>query len=87
MTAPFAKYKLFMLLIDNDTATQVLNMADCITALEDAYKEEALGSATNRTKSQLHVHTNDPNKWYRFSSAEGGLAHAGLSRGEGKEAV
>ena len=30
-----------MLLIDNDTATQVLDMADCITALEDAYKEEA----------------------------------------------
>ena len=67
-----------MLLIDNDTATQVLNMADCITALEEAYKEEALGSATNRTKSQMHVHTDDPDKWYRFSSAEGGLAHAGV---------
>jgi len=67
-----------MLLIDNDTATQVLHMADCITALEEAYKEEALGSATNRTKSQMHVHTDDPDKWYRFSSAEGGLAHAGV---------
>ena len=67
-----------MLLIDNDTATQVLDMADCITALEEAYKEEALGSATNRTKSQMHVHTDDPDKWYRFSSAEGGLAHAGV---------
>src|SRR5262245_34279477 len=67
-----------MLLIDNDTVTQVLDMADCITALEEAYKEEALGSATNRTKSQMHVHTDDPDKWYRFSSAEGGLAHAGV---------
>lgn len=67
-----------MLLIDNDTASQVLNMADCIAALEEAYKEEALGSAANRTKSQMHVHTNDPDKWYRFSSAEGGLAHAGV---------
>ena len=67
-----------MLLIDNDTASQVLNMADCITALEDAYKEEAVGSAANRTKSQLHVHTSDADKWYRFSSAEGGLAGAGV---------
>ena len=67
-----------MLLIDNDSAAQVLNMADCISTLEDAYKEEALGSAANRTKSQMHVHTNDPDKWYRFSSAEGGLAHAGV---------
>ena len=67
-----------MLLIDNDTATQVLNIADCITALEEAYKEEAVGSATNRTKSQLHVHTSDADKWYRFSSAEGGLAGAGV---------
>jgi hypothetical protein len=38
----------------------------------------AYGSATNRTKSQMHVHTDDPDKWYRFSSAEGGLAHAGV---------
>jgi ornithine cyclodeaminase/alanine dehydrogenase-like protein (mu-crystallin family) len=67
-----------MLLIDNDTATQVLDIADCITALEEAYREEAIGSGTNRTKSQLHVHTDDPDKWYRFSSAEGGLAHAGV---------
>jgi ornithine cyclodeaminase/alanine dehydrogenase-like protein (mu-crystallin family) len=67
-----------MLLIDNDTATQMLNMADCITALEEAYKEEANGTAVNRTKSQMHVHTDDPDKWYRFSSSEGGLAHAGV---------
>ena len=66
-----------MLLIDNDTQASP-HMADCIAALEEAYKEEAFGSATNRTKSQMHVHTNDPDKWYRFSSAEGGLAHAGV---------
>ena len=30
-----------MLLIDNDTATRVLNMTDCIAALEEAYTEEA----------------------------------------------
>ena len=68
-----------MLLIDNDTAARVLNMAECITVLEEAYKEEALGSGTNRTKSQLHVHTGDADKWYRFSSAEGGLAGAGVA--------
>ena len=46
-----------MLLIDNDTAKRVLSMADCIAALEQAYKEEANGTAANRTKSQMHVHT------------------------------
>ena len=55
--APISTKRISMLLIDNDTAAQVLDMADCITALEEAYKEEALGSATNRTKSQMHVHT------------------------------
>ncbi len=67
-----------MLLIDNDTATQVLNMADCITALEEAYKEEALGSATTGPSRKCMFIPNDPDKWYRFSSAEGGLAHAGV---------
>jgi ornithine cyclodeaminase/alanine dehydrogenase-like protein (mu-crystallin family) len=67
-----------MLLIDNDTAKRVLSMADCIAALEQAYKEEAKGTAVNRTKSQMHVHTDDPDRWYRFSSAEGGLAQAGV---------
>ena len=67
-----------MILIDNDTAKRVLSMTDCIAALEQAYTEEANGTAANRTKSQMHVHTDDPDKWYRFSSAEGGLAHAGV---------
>ena len=67
-----------MLLIDNDTVKRVLTMADCMAALEDAYKEEAKGTAVNRTKSQMHVHSANPDKWYRFSSAEGGLAHAGV---------
>ncbi|MBI4525908.1 MAG: ornithine cyclodeaminase family protein [Deltaproteobacteria bacterium] len=53
-------------------------MADCIAALEAAYREEGQGTGANRTKSQLHVHTADHQKWYRFSSAEGGLADAGV---------
>jgi alanine dehydrogenase len=67
-----------MLLIDNDTATQVLSMEDCIAALEEAYVEEGNGTGANRTKSQMHVHTANADKWYRFSSAEGGLAGAGV---------
>lgn len=67
-----------MHLIDNDNAKRVLKMADCIATLEQAYTEEGNGTAVNRTKSQLHVHTKDPVSWYRFSSAEGGLAEAGV---------
>jgi len=67
-----------MILIDNDSAKRVLGMADCIAALEDAYAEEAKGTAATRTKSQMHLPTSDSERWYRFSSTEGGLAHAGV---------
>lgn len=53
-------------------------MEDCIAALEEAYVEEGNGTGANRTKSQMHVHTANADKWYRFSSAEGGLAGAGV---------
>jgi len=67
-----------MILIDNDSAKRVLGMADCIAALEDAYAEEVKGTAATRTKSQMHLPTSDSERWYRFSSTEGGLAHAGV---------
>ena len=67
-----------MILIDNDSAKRVLGMADCIAALEDAYAEEVKGTAATRTKSQMHLPTSYSERWYRFSSTECGLAHAGV---------
>lgn len=67
-----------MLLINNETASQVLEIDKCIEVIEKAFREEGLGSAANRTKSQMHLPTSSPERWYRFSSAEGGLRHSGV---------
>ena len=63
-----------MLLINNEAASQVLNMKQCVEVLEEAFKEEGAGSGVNRTKSQMHLPTESEERWYRFSSMEGGTA-------------
>lgn len=67
------------LLIDNATAKEILSMRDCVDALESAFREEAQGSGANRTKSNIHVPTQDPDRWYRYCSMEGGLREAGVA--------
>lgn len=44
-----------MLLITDDVARQVLNMADCIEAMEQAFAEEARGVAVNRPRTRYKV--------------------------------
>ena len=68
-----------MLLINNEAASQVLNMKQCIEVLEEAFKEEGWGSGANRTKSQMHLPTESKERWYRFSSMEGGLRRTGVA--------
>ena len=62
-----------MLLINNDESKQLLNMKSCMEVLEETYKLEGLGWATNRNKSNISVPTDDPDLWYRFSTMEGGI--------------
>jgi ornithine cyclodeaminase/alanine dehydrogenase-like protein (mu-crystallin family) len=67
-----------VLLINNETASRVLEIDECIEVVETAFREEGLGRAVNRTKSQMHLPTSSDERWYRFSSVEGGLRHAGV---------
>jgi len=67
------------LLINNETAKELLSMHDCVEALEAAFKEEGQGSGANRTKSNIHIPTKDPDHWYRYCSMEGGLKEAGIA--------
>lgn len=66
-----------MLLIDNPTAEKVLSMSDCLSALEEGFREEGTGAATNREKSNIHLPTPDPEKWYRYCTMEGGIRKLG----------
>lgn len=60
------------LLINNEVASSVLGMQDCMDSLENVYKEEARGEAVSRNKSSIHMPTEDPSLWYRYVSMEGG---------------
>ncbi len=62
------------LLLSDEDVQAVLTMADSISALEDAYRQEGLGTAANRTKSTLYIHP-QPDLTTQFLSMEGGLLH------------
>jgi alanine dehydrogenase len=62
-----------VLLIDRNVAEEVLTPEACLNVLEKAFKEEGLGSAANRTKTNIHVPGEDPNVSYRYCSMEGGI--------------
>lgn len=66
------------LLIDNEVASKVLSMQDCMEGLESIYKEEGSGGAVNRNKSTIHMPTKDPKLWYRYVSMEGGSQKLGV---------
>jgi ornithine cyclodeaminase/alanine dehydrogenase-like protein (mu-crystallin family) len=54
-------------------------MDDCLTVLEEAFREEALGRAVNRTKALIHIPTSDPDTWYSYASMEGGIEKFGVA--------
>ena len=66
------------LLINNEEAAQTLSMPVCMDLLEKVYREEAEGSATNRTKSNIHIPTDNSNQWYRYCTMEGGIRSLGV---------
>lgn len=67
-----------VLLIDNEAQRQILTMEDCIEAFEDAFREEGLGAAINRTKSAIYIPTSDPKAWHHYVSMEGGVRKLGV---------
>ncbi len=66
-----------LVLNDNDVA-QVLNMRDCIAALEDAFRELGLGGAVNAARRDSFMVSSRPDAYYSFKTIEGGLESLGV---------
>lgn len=62
-----------VLLIDRHVAEELLDPDACMEVLEQAYKEEGLGSAVNRSKANILIPTGDRDRWYRYCTMEGGI--------------
>ncbi|MBI3059467.1 MAG: hypothetical protein HYY81_09220, partial [Deltaproteobacteria bacterium] len=62
-----------VLLIDRQVAEELLTPEACLQVLESAFREEGLGAAVNRTKTNIHVPGEDPNISYRYCSMGGGI--------------
>jgi len=60
------------LIISNDDVAKVLTIEDTIAALEQAYRDLAIGEATCRPRIDIRIPTGDPAKNYQFGSMEGG---------------
>lgn len=66
-----------LLLLDNDDVAGVLDLDDCMAALERAYRALAGGNLVERVRSQTRVPLAEPDVSYCFKSMEGALAGDG----------
>lgn len=60
------------LIINNEEVSELLTVDTTIDALEESYKNLALGEATCRPRIDIRIPTSDPHKNYQFGSMEGG---------------
>jgi ornithine cyclodeaminase/alanine dehydrogenase-like protein (mu-crystallin family) len=67
-----------MLILNADEVKAVLTMKDCMEALEEAYKENALGRTVNHRRTHLHMAVSQPGRLYRFKTFEGGIERLGI---------
>lgn len=68
-----------LLLLDNDDVAGVLDVGDCMAALERAYRALATGQSVERSRSQMRVPLAEPDVTYCFKSMEGALVGDGYS--------
>lgn len=62
-----------MLILNSDHVKSVLTMKDCMDALEEAYRENALGRTVNHRRTHLHMTVSKPDRLYRFKTMPGGI--------------
>ncbi len=70
-----------MRVLSNADVEQVLTLGECLDALEQAYKEHALGLSANRPRNHTFFPVEDPRYpgfRFRFKSQEGGNLSAGV---------
>ncbi len=68
-----------LLLLDNDDVAGVLDVGDCMAALERAYRALATGQSVERARTQMRVPLAESDVTYCFKSMEGALIGDGYS--------
>lgn len=68
-----------LLLLNNDDVARVLDVGECMAALERAYRALATGQSVERARSQMRVPLAEPEVTYCFKSMEGALIGDGYS--------
>jgi alanine dehydrogenase len=61
-----------MLIINNDDVAKLLTIEATMDALEQSYRNLAIGEAICRPRIDIRIPTSDPTKNYQFGSMEGG---------------
>ena len=70
-----------MLILSNDEIQKVLNMKDCVEAMEAAFYDLSLGQGVNRPRSHTYVPLkgeHDEDRFYMFKSMDGALPRFGM---------
>ncbi len=67
------------LILSNDDIAQVLDMPECIEALENAYRDHAALRAVNRPRSDVYTPHEREDAFYILKSFEGMLPSAGVA--------
>jgi ornithine cyclodeaminase/alanine dehydrogenase-like protein (mu-crystallin family) len=60
------------LLLNDKEVSEVLNMADCMETLEEAYKDIGIGTAVNAPRRDSFMLTSRPDAYFSFKTMEGG---------------
>lgn len=66
------------LILDNDDVDRALDVRDCLSACEEAYRELATGGAVNRPTTQTYLPHALPRSTYSFKSVEGASVALGV---------
>lgn len=67
-----------MLLIDNETVEEILDMKGCIAALETGYRDLLAQRAVYRPRIDLYVPQEEPHRMYRWGTMEGASRSFGV---------
>lgn len=67
-----------MLILNSEQVKSLLTMKDCMEALEDAYRENALGRTVNHRRTHLHMTVSKSDRLYRFKTMPGGIEKLGI---------
>ena len=66
------------LILSNDDIRKSLNMKECLSVMEEAYRELASSRAVNRPTSQSYLPHPLPQSTYNFKSVDGGIGKYGI---------